>query len=254
MNRKYELVDPQQSWLGQTLYRVHSLKDFENAAEDEYGGQIESESNLSQEGDCWVFRDACVYGNAQVTGDATVSEGAVVFGNARISDKAFVSKHARVWEKAQVYGNATLCGEVAVRGEAEIFGNAEVVAFSEVRGKAKIFGNAQIFGNATVGDNANISRKTDVLCISGLGSLNSVATFYVCADNRIRVRFENACMTLDEFSNYIHEKYKGTFHEKTCLMAGELAKLQIAEGVREEARVKKAAARNAATKPKQPEN
>ena len=64
------------------------------------GGWIESESNLSQEGDCWVYDDAVVYGKAKVSGNAQVCENAKVYG------KADVSGNAEVYGKAKVHGKA----------------------------------------------------------------------------------------------------------------------------------------------------
>lgn len=41
-------------------------------ADGELGGWLESEANLSQEGDAWVYGNAQVYGNARVSGNARV--------------------------------------------------------------------------------------------------------------------------------------------------------------------------------------
>ena len=40
---------------GRKLYRIKALKDFNNVKEGELGGYIESEQNLSQEGNAWVY-------------------------------------------------------------------------------------------------------------------------------------------------------------------------------------------------------
>ena len=45
---------------GPTLYRIKRLSD------GKLGGWIESEANLSQEGDCWVGDEACVWDCAKV--------------------------------------------------------------------------------------------------------------------------------------------------------------------------------------------
>ncbi len=67
---KYELVQDDTINLGgQTLYRIKSLKDFNDVKNGELGGYIESYSNLSQEGNSWV------YGNAWVSGGAQVQDG-----------------------------------------------------------------------------------------------------------------------------------------------------------------------------------
>ena len=86
--KKYELTDETIVKYGSTLHRIKALKDFGNVKTGELGGYIESGSNLSQEGNCWVYSDALVFGNAEVYGNAWV------FGN------------AEVFDNAEVYGNA----------------------------------------------------------------------------------------------------------------------------------------------------
>lgn len=62
--KKYELTDETIDVSGTTLHRIKALKDFGNVKKGELGGYVESERNLSQEGNCWVC------GNAKVCGDA----------------------------------------------------------------------------------------------------------------------------------------------------------------------------------------
>ena len=61
---KYELTEETTNG----LHRIRALKDFANVKAGELGGWIESERNLSHEGNCWVSEDARVSGNAWVYG------------------------------------------------------------------------------------------------------------------------------------------------------------------------------------------
>ncbi|HEZ5295884.1 TPA: hypothetical protein WIX58_001203, partial [Neisseria meningitidis] len=71
---KYEILkDEFIEFDGRKLYRIKALKDFHNVKEGKFGGYIESERNLSHEGDAWVSGDAWVYGDARVYGNARVS-------------------------------------------------------------------------------------------------------------------------------------------------------------------------------------
>jgi hypothetical protein len=78
--KKYELTSETKGINGVILHRIKALKDFVcqgfQVNKGDLGGWVESESNLAQEGNCWVF------GNALVSGDALVSGNALVFGNA----------------------------------------------------------------------------------------------------------------------------------------------------------------------------
>lgn len=88
--KKYELTDDTITVEGRTLHRIKALKSFSNVEEGELGGYVEKEDNLDQRGDAWVYGDARVYGNAQVSGDARV------YRNAQVSGDAWVYGDARV--------------------------------------------------------------------------------------------------------------------------------------------------------------
>ena len=96
MEKKYKLTDETISLNGATLYRIEALKDFGEIKKGDKGGFIESEDNLSHEGNAWVYDDACVYDNALVT------------------DNACVSDNARVWGNVRVYGNTNVCGDAEI--------------------------------------------------------------------------------------------------------------------------------------------
>ena len=74
--KKYELTAEFIEKWGKKLFRIKALISFGNVEAGEFGGYIEKEDNLAQDGDAWV------YGNARVYGDAWVSGDARVYGNA----------------------------------------------------------------------------------------------------------------------------------------------------------------------------
>lgn len=80
--KKYELTDETIEVYGTALHRIKALKDFGNVKKGELGGYVESERNLSQEGNCWVCGNAKVCGDAKVCGNAWVFGNAEVYGNA----------------------------------------------------------------------------------------------------------------------------------------------------------------------------
>ena len=98
--KKYELTDKTLEINGRMLYQIKALKDFDDVKVGDLGGWIESEQNLSQEGDCWVSD------NARVSGDARVSDNARVNGDARVYGKSWVRDDDRV------YGNAVVCKNI----------------------------------------------------------------------------------------------------------------------------------------------
>ena len=91
--KKYELTSETKVINGVKLHRIKALNSFGNIYEGDLGGWIESEQNLSQDGNAWVE------GNATVRGNATVSENAIVCDNAIVSGNATVRGNAKVRRK-----------------------------------------------------------------------------------------------------------------------------------------------------------
>lgn len=109
MEKKYELTDETIEVEGHTLYRIRAVRDFyyhyhrENSLDDMFvrvtagklGGFVESESNLSHQGACWLRPEAMAYGGARILDNAiaegdylrrtpTLIRGAVVKGDSAI--------------------------------------------------------------------------------------------------------------------------------------------------------------------------
>ena len=114
MNRKYELTTETRSFDGRILHRIKRIED------ELIGGWIESENNLSQEGDCFVYGNAMVYGRAIIGNDAEVSGNAMVYGNSKVFGNARIYGNAKVYGNSRVFGEAMVCGEAKVCGKAEI--------------------------------------------------------------------------------------------------------------------------------------
>ena len=97
MCKKYELLkDKHIEYRGKTLYRIRALRDFYNVKKGDIGGHVESEKNLSHDGNCWV------YDNAKVCDNAIVFNNGVVCGNAIVRDNAIV------FNNAEIYGNSKI--------------------------------------------------------------------------------------------------------------------------------------------------
>jgi len=62
--KKYELVE--ESYMkgpfSTCVYQIRALKDFGNVVKGQLGGYIESEEQLSQEGDAWIEEGVIVCG------------------------------------------------------------------------------------------------------------------------------------------------------------------------------------------------
>lgn len=95
---KYKLTNNTKTVFGVKLYQIEALKCFGPIKSGQLGGWVQSESNLSHDGDAWVYGDACVYENARIY------ENAWVYGDSRVYGNACVYGNARVFENSRVYG------------------------------------------------------------------------------------------------------------------------------------------------------
>jgi len=188
------------------LYRIQAVRDIPelHVSEGDFGGWVESEANLSQEGLCWIANNAVVAGAAHVMDDALVKDHAFVFGDGVvIADKAIISGHACVTGRAVVQecakvkrhawvsgaahiaGHAIIDDNACVRDGACIVDRAIIDSNATVGGKVKVFGHANITGSAKVegmariGDHAAVgddARVLDKAALFGSARITGMAT------------------------------------------------------------------------------
>ena len=223
-DKKYIMTDEARTFKGHTLHRIKAIKSFGDIKEGDLGGFIESEENLSQYCEAWIYRNGCVYedatvwhnakiGNKNATADDEINMQTVVYGRALVSgqvhifDKAVICGDAATTDNCKIYGNAYVDENAWVRGCAEVSGNARIEGSSRIGGNAKIYGEAnisgssKIYGEAVVSGNANIDFNTlidgnadialpgDYLVVQGLGERNSSITAYRDSNNGISVTY-----------------------------------------------------------------
>lgn len=104
------------------LHRVVALKDFSDVKKGDVGGWVESESNLSHEGLCWIYHDAIAIDGANVSGNAILKHESQVTEAANISDNASMS------------GTSSACGESSISGHVDIRDDVKIVGASYVYG------------------------------------------------------------------------------------------------------------------------
>ena len=88
--KKYKLTNETITFLGKVLRRIEALKDFADIKKGDKGGFIESEKNLSQKDNCWIYNNAIIYENAKIYENVEICENVMICGNAEISGNATV--------------------------------------------------------------------------------------------------------------------------------------------------------------------
>ena len=182
MEKKYRLTDETIEFNGVKLYRIEALKDFGDVKKGDKGGFLQSEENLSQLGNCWIFDNAIVYGKAEVFGDAMIYCSAKVYYYAKVFDNAKVYDNANVFGDAKVFGNTKFFGDAMIYGKAEVYDNAKVCGNVKVCDDAKVFGDAYVYGKAEVYDNAKVCDDAKVCgdtTIRGFAKVSSHSDYIV---------------------------------------------------------------------------
>lgn len=201
MEKKYSMTQETIKFNGINVYRIIALKDFGDIKKGDLGGYIQSETNLSHHGNCWVYDNAKVLKDAKVTDNAKISDCAIITDSAEIRDNArmdknsFAGNHALITGNSYVTDNAKIFGEamlkgtataedeciildmaivsdgavirntVTVRGKSKVYGGAVVYGNAIIRGYARIHEDAVIFNNAVLGTFADITRCNDYILV-----------------------------------------------------------------------------------------
>ncbi len=107
------------------LRQIEALVDFTNVRAGERGGWVEDTTQLSQQGNCWLYdTSALLYAGARVSGEARIcgasiiSHGAQIDGEASIDD-SYISHHAHVTGQASVRASQ-VSGECVISDVARI--------------------------------------------------------------------------------------------------------------------------------------
>lgn len=129
---KYKLTKEKKIVSGRLVYRIEALKDFDTIIDrpvkkGDKGGWVESEANLSQEGNCWLFDDACGYENSRRTENSVGYDRSLQFGdsvqsgNSKQSGSSQQSGNSRQSGNSKQYGNSCQSGDNCQYGNERIF-------------------------------------------------------------------------------------------------------------------------------------
>lgn len=217
--KKYEIVKDDFKEVDEVkVYRIRALKDFQNKLlknkkikKGDLGGYIESEKNLSQEGNCWVADDAIVCDNA------TIKDNSVILDNATVSGYAEISENTAILEYAEICGNAKIRGKTLIGGHAKIYDYANLHGELYIGDRVNIFGNANVHGLIVlsgahfIGNNADIKELGDVMTILGTDNITFYRSKSETNISLVYSKFNG--ISIDEFRQKIATIYYNASHD-----------------------------------------
>lgn len=190
------------------VYRIQALKDCGyNVKAGDLGGYIESEDNLSQEGNCWVAENAIVCENAKISENAFISGDAIVSGHAKVFGNVIVLDHVEIFGNAKVYGDSVLIGYAKIYGKAKIYDKSRIGDHVNIFGNAIVHGFNILGGVDFIGDNADVKEMWDVMTLSGLDMIHDTITFYKTKTGICLTYGEYIGITIDEFQEKVTAAY-----------------------------------------------
>ena len=170
--KKYAMLSNDSISRGEhTLFRIMALRDIrDDVKKGDFGGYIERESNLSQEGSCWVYPNARVYDYAKVKNDAVIRGWGVVCDSAIVKDSSIVEGDATIRDRATIFDNVIVDGKVFVSGDTVIYECAHICDEAEVSGVVHIGGEVVVDKEMciTSGVLVNNSLEESIRCQTGL--------------------------------------------------------------------------------------
>ena len=222
-NKKYELTNESVQIDNKTLYRIRALRDIQGYVKaGDLGGFVQSENNLSHEGTCWIYNDACVYdhahvsGNAKIYNKANISEHAKIMDYSTIHNEAYVTGHAIICGDSHVYNNVVITDQTFINNS-RLYGNAHIhgktsLSYCNVQDFIDISGKMGIY-NANFGGEAKIQRLADYYLVQHPAQYGCMLTIYNGLDNKQYVFEDNTSEPIlfsDFMSKLIKEnrKYK----------------------------------------------
>ena len=118
------------------LFQIRALKDFADVKAGDLGGYVQSEDNLSQYGDCWIYDEAKALHNASLLDNSTMRDAAVAFDHANMYDNSTMLNNSKLLGESSMFDNATM------KDSSIAFGFSEMLKESLLSGRAVLDGNA----------------------------------------------------------------------------------------------------------------
>lgn len=160
MEKKYYFTGDEMEFEEHTLQRIAFFFRIGVFDEDQPGGWIEGEHNLSHEGESCVLDEAKVFGNARIEGNALVNDDAIVKDNAVIKGDSYITDCA-------VIGADTIVDE-----SSWIIDTSRVFFYHDTQQiEANVLGESRITGNSVIEATGRI-KDTRIYCEKLSGNLN----------------------------------------------------------------------------------
>ena len=147
-NKKYKLSNITMKFEGRTLYRIMASKDFGDVRKGELGGWVQSENNLSQKGNCWIYNNAKCMDNARVFDNSLMFDRSEMHDNTIIYDYSRMHGNSAMFDNSKMYGNSAMYGYSTMLDYATMCGNSEMHDHSEMHDYSEMYEGSKMYNNS----------------------------------------------------------------------------------------------------------
>lgn len=180
------------------LRQIIALRDFNDVTAGSYGGWVDEENVVDQQGNCWIYdENSLVFSGSRISGNARITRPCVICHDVVIKDNAWVDE-CEISHGAELSDNVTVQSST-VRGECYLRGHARILHGSNIyaaRGltlereqvlqiydratvsHSRVVHQAQIYGDAVV-KYAFIEHRAEVFDFAQLEG-NVLNDIWVC--------------------------------------------------------------------------
>ena len=175
--KKYEILIDKENTIefkGRILHRIRALKNFNDVKTGDIGGFVESEWNLSQEGNCWIYDDAksmdsakctdesqmyngsCMYDNSRMLDNSRMYDNAMMYDNSKMFDNSKMYDNSRMYYYSKMCDNSRMCDYSRMYDNTIMYDNSEMYDYSEMCNNSKMYDNSKMYNNSTMYDNSSL--------------------------------------------------------------------------------------------------
>ena len=148
--KKYEiLIDKEHTinYYGRTLHRIRALKNFGDVEAGNIGGHVETEDNLSHDGNCWIYNEAMCMDNARVCDNAKMYNRSCMYNNSKMFGNSIMYDYSRMYDNAMMYDNSKMYSNSIMYDDSTMYGNSEMRDYSRMCDDSTVYGNAVLKNN-----------------------------------------------------------------------------------------------------------
>ena len=203
-NKKYEILMDEKNTIefeGRVLHRIRALKNFGLVEIGEIGGYVQTEDNLSQYGNCWIYDDAKCMDNAKCTDNSVMYWNSCMYDNSRMFNNSKMYDNTKMFDNSRMFNNSKMSDNTKMFDNAMMYGNSAMYNNSQMFNDSNMFNNTKMYDNSKMYGNSQM-RDESMMCDKSM----------MCDDSRM---YDNAMLkNNDKLYGKINKSFKQIFQHQ----------------------------------------